>query len=88
MHPRSMPIIDVRTVEALFKAGLISTKRATLRHYEEFRKTIEGIKHRCHSWNLREIDRALFAYHKQVLGAPVAGAGRPLKSLSSFPPRH
>ena len=67
MHPESMPIIDVRTVEVLFEAGCISTKQRDLGHYEEFRKAIECIKHRCPSRTLRQIDRALFAYHKQVL---------------------
>jgi hypothetical protein len=62
-----MPIIDVRTVEVLYTAGLISTDRRDLAHYEEFRKAIEGIRQRCPGWSLREIDRALFAYHKQVL---------------------
>jgi hypothetical protein len=68
MHSESMPIIDVRTVEVLFEAGCISTKQRDLGHYEEFRKAIECIEHRCPSRTLRQIDRALFAYHKQVLG--------------------
>jgi hypothetical protein len=67
IHPQSMPIIDVRTVEVLFKAGLLSTDRRDLGHYEEFRRAIEGIRQRCPRWSLRQIDRALFAYHKQVL---------------------
>jgi hypothetical protein len=88
MHPRSMPILDVRTAEALFEAGLISTKRAAAHHYEEFRKAIEGIRHRCRSRNLREIDRALFAYHKQVLAVPVAASASTLGSVGSFPLGH
>jgi hypothetical protein len=68
IHPRSMPIIDVRTVEVLFEAGLISTKQRDLPHYEEFRRAVDGIRHGCRRWNLRQIDRALFAYHKEVLG--------------------
>lgn len=67
MHPRVMPIIDVRTVEVLYAAGLLSTDRRDLAHYEEYRRAIEGIRHRCPGRNLREIDRALFAYHKQFL---------------------
>jgi hypothetical protein len=66
MHPDSMPIIDVRTCEVLFAAGLISTDRKDLAHYEEFRKAIDGIRRRCPRWTLRQIDRALFAYHKQA----------------------
>lgn len=67
MHPQMMPIIDVRTVKVLHAAGLLSTDRRTLSHYEEFRRAIEGIRQRCAGWSLREIDRALFAYHKQFL---------------------
>jgi hypothetical protein len=66
MHPDIMPIIDVRTCEVLFAAGLISTDRKDLAHYEEFRRAIDGIRRRCPRWTLRQIDRALFAYHKQV----------------------
>jgi len=67
MHPQLMPIIDVRTVEVLFEAGLISGKQRNLAHYEEFRHAIDEIRRRCPGWTLRQIDRALFAYHKQIL---------------------
>jgi hypothetical protein len=67
IHPQSMPIIDVRTIGVLFKAGLISTQQKDLAHYEEFRQAIEEVRRDCPSWSLRQIDRALFAYHKQVL---------------------
>lgn len=67
IHPRKMPIIDVRTVEVLFKARLISSRGVTFSHYEEFRYVMDCIRHRFAGWNLREIDRALFAYHKQVV---------------------
>jgi hypothetical protein len=67
MLPQLMPIIDVRTIGVLFVARLISTKSKDLAHYEEFRRAIDGIRRRCPSWTLRQIDRALFAYHKLVL---------------------
>jgi holliday junction DNA helicase RuvB len=67
MDPQTMPIIDVRTVEVLFAAGLISNNQRDLEHYEEFRQAIYGIRARCPSWTLRQIDRALFAYHTLVL---------------------
>ncbi len=66
-HPETMPIIDVRTVEVLHAAGLISTKQRDFEHYEEFRNAIEGISRRCPGLKLRQIDRALFAYHKEVM---------------------
>jgi hypothetical protein len=40
IHPGNMPIIDVRTVETLHKAGRIRTKMRDLAHYEEFRGAI------------------------------------------------
>jgi hypothetical protein len=67
IHPQTMPIIDVRTAEVLWQAGIVSTDRTGLEHYEEFRRGIQSICQRGPRWTLREIDRALFAYHKQVL---------------------
>jgi hypothetical protein len=67
IHPETMPIIDVRTVEVLVEAARISTKQRDLDHYEEFRKAIDKIRRDCPGWTLRQIDRALFAYHKRVL---------------------
>lgn len=67
MDPGNMPIIDVRTIGVLFAAKLISTSQKDLEHYEEFRQAIHGIRSRCPGWSLRQIDRALFAYHTEVL---------------------
>jgi hypothetical protein len=67
IHPDYMPIIDVRTVETLHEARRIHTKMRDLTHYEEFRFAIDDIKHECPNWTLRQIDKALFAYHKVVL---------------------
>lgn len=77
IHPELMPIIDVRTIEVLYAAGLIHSTQKDLWHYEAFRTAIEGIRRRCPNWTLRQIDRALFAYHKQVLthGKTAAGCG-------------
>jgi len=67
IDPKNTPIIDVRTVEVLVEARRISTKHRDLEHYEQFRKAIDVIKHNCPKRTLRQIDRALFAYHKLVL---------------------
>ncbi len=74
IHPQTMPIMDVRTIGVLFEVGFISTSRKDLAHYEEFRRAIEDIRGSCPHWNLRQIDRALFAYHKQFLGMGVGGS--------------
>jgi hypothetical protein len=80
LHPETMPIIDVRTVTTLFKAGYIPTRGRDLKHYDAFRKAIdEKIRKPWPHWTLRQIDRALFAYHKWIPAAPVrlaAGFGQ------------
>ena len=70
IQPDRLPIIDVRTVGVLFAAKLISASHVDLEHYEEFRRAIHGISSRWPSWTLREIDRALFSYHMDVLDKP------------------
>jgi hypothetical protein len=67
IDPENTPIIDVRTVEVLVEARRISTKQRDLEHYEQFRKAIDLIRNDCPERTLRQIDRALFAYHKLVL---------------------
>ena len=69
MDPETMPIIDVRTIGVLFAAKLISSSQKDLpeSHYEEFRGAIHGIRSRCPGWTLRQVDRALFSYHTEVL---------------------
>lgn len=61
IHPDTMPIIDVRTVEVLFAAGHVKTKHRDLEHYETFRAAMDKIRRDCRNWTLRQIDRALFA---------------------------
>ena len=74
IYPETMPIIDIRTVEVLFEARCVSTKQRNLKRYEEFRHAIDVIRARCPDWSLREIDRALFAYHKQMMDKEVQAA--------------
>jgi hypothetical protein len=64
MHPNQMPIIDVRTVGVLCKAGLLASNGRELKHYEPYRQAIYRIRAQCPCQSLRQIDRALFAYHK------------------------
>jgi hypothetical protein len=75
MHPDSMPIIDVRTVEALYQSGLIKTRARNLSHYEKFRTAIDRIRQES-GRTIREIDKALFAYHKIVIDGVNPSAGR------------
>ena|SRR6266481_1763330 len=68
MHADSMPIIDVRTVGVLHHLGYLKNRGTELRHYEEFRMAMTRILSLCPRRSLRELDRALFAYHKKNLG--------------------
>jgi endonuclease III-like uncharacterized protein len=65
MFPNTMPIIDIRTVEVLHKAGLITKKTRGRENYDEFRRAIELVRQNSDGFTLRQIDRALFAYHKK-----------------------
>ncbi len=64
MYPKRLPIIDKRTVEVLHYAGHLKSKQRNETSYAAFRAAIFGIAQQCPRWSLREIDRALFAYHK------------------------
>jgi hypothetical protein len=70
IYPKIFPIVDFRTVEALQKGGYLDKSKSkyrfrdTIQGYNCFRRTILNIAQRCPTRSLREIDRALFAYHK------------------------
>jgi hypothetical protein len=67
IFPNRFPIIDIRTAETVYLACKIkSPKREDHRIYDPFRSTILEIakKTRC---TLHQIDRALFAYHKDII---------------------
>lgn len=66
MCPTTMPIIDRRTAEVLQFAQLLPTRQTTIKHYEPFRLAIRKISGVCPGYSLRQIDRALFAYHKHA----------------------
>lgn len=64
MYPKRLPIMDKRTVEVLHYAGHLKSKQRNETSYAAFRAAIFGIAQQCPRWSLRNIDRALFAYHK------------------------
>lgn len=72
IHPAIFPIVDIRTVETLQQAGNLNASisvyhyRNTIKGYESFRSAIKELKARFPRSSFREIDRALFAYHKVV----------------------
>jgi hypothetical protein len=73
MHPDVMPIFDRRTATVLFAAGLTAVNSTEAQHYWGFCNVIDGVQRRCPGWTLRQIDRALFAYHKQNAAIEVLG---------------
>src|SRR4030042_2294042 len=67
MYPNSFPIIDIRTAETLHYAGRIKSSLTYFSHYDSFRSEMLKIAKENPSFTLREIDRALSAYHKIYL---------------------
>jgi len=67
IYPNSFPIIDIRTAETLYYAGRIKSKSTYFSHYASFRSEMLKIAKENPSFTLREIDRALSAYHKIYL---------------------
>jgi hypothetical protein len=66
IYPDLFPIIDCRTVGALNHFKCIDFTRITENHYWDFFVAIHKIKSDTKA-SLREIDRALFSYHKTYL---------------------
>jgi len=64
IYPNSFPIMDIRTAETLLYAGYIESDKRDLNRYPILRSTILKIVQIYPKWNLRQIDRALFAFHK------------------------
>jgi hypothetical protein len=70
VYPETFPIVDIRTVEFLQNAGYLDK----LKSYYYFRDTIQGYSIFCHvvkdicerlpKKRLRQVDKAMFAFHK------------------------
>jgi hypothetical protein len=64
IFPSLFPIYDFRTVEVLHHFGYLQSKTVSVTCYPEFRYAIRKIQNDLIQYNLRQIDRALFAFHK------------------------
>lgn len=66
IYPSIFPIMDVRAAEALYYSGYLNAKSRTQNNYANYRRVITDIaqQNKC---SLRELDKALFAYHKKKL---------------------
>ncbi len=64
IFPSVFPIYDFRTTETLHYFSYIKSKIVSPRYYREFRETIQSVREELDRYDLRQIDRALFAFHK------------------------
>jgi hypothetical protein len=67
IYPNTFPIIDIRTAETLYYACRIKSKSTDFSHYASFRSEMLKIAKENPRFTLREVDRALSAYHKIYL---------------------
>jgi hypothetical protein len=58
--------MDFRVAEALKKFGYLDAKARSLSNYHKYQKEILKIVHDS-GCSMREVDRALFAYHKLII---------------------
>jgi hypothetical protein len=65
IFPSSFPIIDRRTVDVLRHFGYIQYKSTGIAQYPAFMAAVLAIRDHYPKWSLREIDRAVFSFHKQ-----------------------
>ena len=73
IYPSIFPIMDIRVAEVLYYSGYLTAKSRTQNNYVKFRRVILNVA-RQSKGTLREIDRALFAYHKIELEAELKSA--------------
>ena len=64
--PQKYPVIDIRTMQALKKMSLIEYKTITINSWLKYLDVIEELKKKFKK-SAREIDKALFAYHRLQL---------------------
>ena len=64
IHPNKIPIIDKRTTGVLSHFNFLSSTGTEIRHYPNFMDAVIKLHSELSFFTLREIDRAMFAYHK------------------------
>lgn len=66
IYPDTFPIMDIRVTLALVEFGYLAVKARSPENYEKFRSImVELVKES--NCSMRELDKALFAYHKIML---------------------
>jgi len=66
IYPDTFPIMDIRVTEALCDFGHLTVKSRSQTNYKKFHEIILKIVKETNC-SIRELDRALFAYHKLVI---------------------
>ena len=74
--------MDIRTAETLYHAGYIASKIRDQKRYILYQSAILTIAKDHPKWSLRQIDRALFAYHKIYLGPKIKDKEEKVKRCS------
>lgn len=75
IYPSVFPIMDVRVTEALYYSGYLNAKTRTPNNYVEYRETVLDIAQESKN-TLRDVDKALFAYHKKKLEPELRAVGK------------
>lgn len=75
IYPSVFPIMDIRVTQALYYNGYLKAKTITPNNYVNYRKKILDIQQES-KCTLREIDTALFAYHKKKLQPELRAVGK------------
>jgi hypothetical protein len=83
IFPDIFPIYDTRTVEVLNDFCYLKRKTVSPSHYPEFQDAMLKIRTENVHYDLRQIDRALFAYHKVSSGKPGKATSRDEKCRTS-----
>ncbi len=83
IFPQIFPIYDFRTVEVLNSCCYLKNKTVSPKRYPEFQKAILKIRTELVHYSLRQIDHALFAYHKINFGKSGKYTPRYVKRLNS-----
>lgn len=64
--PKKYPVIDKRCMEVLKEMGLINNKNISKKKWQEYLEVIANLQ-KQYGKTAREIDKALFAYHRMKL---------------------
>lgn len=84
IYPDTYPIFDFRTLAALRHLGADLGKSFSVNNYYRFREYLISTQVDLNRWTLRELDRAIFAFHKrsrEIFGV-TPGDGRRAKSTT------